>query len=119
MCVCVYVALKRQYYAECSCACFQRTVYARWQCVVFFREQLIFLVPFKGISFCTAGILTSACVNSFIPPHGFMSIDELKSTGIVFHPSKTLIEVQVVISVIPGTKVVVHGITGNSLHNHW
>ena len=58
--VCVCVTLKRQYYAECSCACFQRTVYARWQCVVFFREQLIFLVPFKGISFYTVGILTSA-----------------------------------------------------------
>ena len=116
MCVCA--TLKRQYYAECSCACFQRTVYARWQCVVFSREQLIFPVPFKGISFFTVGILTSAVCNSFSPPHGFTSIDELKSTGIVFRQSKTLVEVQVVISIIPGTKVVVHGITGNSLRNY-
>ena len=59
------------------------------------------------------------CVNSFIPPHGFTFTDELNSTGIVFRQSKTLVEVQVVISVIPGTKVVVHGITGNSLRNYW
>ena len=51
--------------------------------------------------------------NSLSPPHGFTSIDELKNTGIVFQQSKTLVEVQVVISVIPGTKVVVPGITGN------
>ena len=44
------------------------------------------------------------------PPHGFTSIDELKNPGIVFRQSKTLVEVQVEISVIPGTKVVVHGI---------
>ena len=111
--------LKRQYYAECSCACFQRTVYAHWQCVVFFREQLIFPVPFKGISFYTVGILTSVVGKSFSPPHGFTSIDELKSTGIVFRQSKTLVEVQVVIRVIPGTKVVVHRIMGNSLRNYW
>ena len=41
-----------------------------------------------------------------------MSIDELKNPGIVFRQSKTLVEVQVVIGVIPRTKVVVHGITG-------
>ena len=76
-------------------------------------------MPFKGISFYTVGILTSAVRNSFSPPNGFTSIDELKSTGIVFRQSKTLVEVQVVISVIPGTKVVVHGITGNSLRNYW
>ena len=51
--------------------------------------------------------------NSLSKPHGFTSIDELKNTGIVFRQSKTLVEIQVVISVIPGTKVVVHGITGN------
>ena len=47
-----------------------------------------------------------------------MSIDELKNAGIAFRQSKTLVEVQV-ISVIPGTKVAVHGITGNSLRNCW
>ena len=57
--------------------------------------------------------------NSLSPPHGFTSIDELKNTGIVFRQSKTLVEVQEVISVIPGTKVVVHGIIGNSLRNYW
>ena len=76
-------------------------------------------MPFEGISFHTVGILTSTVCNSFSPLHGFMSIDELKSTGIVFRQSKTLVEVQVVISVVPGTKVVVHGITGNLLRNCW
>ena len=84
---------------------FQRTVYAHWQCVVFFREHLKFLVPFKGISFYTVGILTSAVnLTVFAPPHGFTSTDELKSTGIVFRQSKTLVEVQVVIGVILRTK---------------
>ena len=46
-----------------------------------------------------------------------MSIDELKNPGIVFQQSKTLVEVQVEVSVIPGTKVVVLGITGNCLRN--
>ena len=59
------------------------------------------------------------CVTVFSPPHGFTTIDELKSTGIVIRQSKTLVEVQVVISVIPRTKVIVHGITGNSLRNCW
>ena len=51
--------------------------------------------------------------NSLSPPHGFTSIDELKNPDIVFGQSKTLVEVQVVTGVIPGTKVVVHGVTGN------
>ena len=76
-------------------------------------------MPFEGISFHTVGILTSTVCNSFSPPHGFTSIDKLKSTGIVFRQSKTLVEVQVVISIIPRTKVVVHGITGNLLRNCW
>ena len=62
-------------------------------------------MPFKGISFYTVGYLTSAvCLTVFAPPHGFTSTDELKSIGIVFRQSKTLVEVQVVIGVIPGTK---------------
>ena len=62
-------------------------------------------MPFKGISFYTIGILTSAvCLTVFAPPHGFTSTDELKSTGIVFRQSKTLVEVLVVIGIIPGTK---------------
>ena len=51
------------------------------------------------------------------PPHGLMYIDELKNPGTVFQQRKTLVEVQVEVSVIPGTKVVVLGITGNCLHN--
>ena len=46
---------------------FQRTVYAHWQCVAFFREHFKFLVPFKGISFYTVGILTSAVYLTFLP----------------------------------------------------
>ena len=66
-------------------------------------------MPCKGISY-TVGIRTSTVCNT---PHGYTSIDELKNPSIVFRQSKTLVEVQVVIGVIPGTKVVVHGITGN------
>ena len=44
---------------------FRQQFYARWQCVIFSREQLIFPVPFEGISFHTVGILTSAVCNSF------------------------------------------------------
>ena len=51
------------------------------------------------------------------PPHGLTSIDELEKPGIVSQQSKTLVEIQVVVSVIPGTKVVVLGITGNYLRN--
>ena len=63
VCVCVWDTLKRQCYPKCSYA-FQRTVYARWQCVVFSREQFyahwqcaifsreqfIFPAPCKGIN---------------------------------------------------------------------
>ena len=122
MCVCVCVCethLKDSITPSVLVLIFREQFCAHWQCVIFSREQLIFPVPFKGISFYTVGILTSAVCNSFSPPHGFTSIDELKSTGIVFRQSKTLVEVQVVISIIPGTKVVVHGITGNSLRNYW
>ena len=70
-----------------------------------FREHFIFLVPFKGISFIPLVFFTSAVQRTVsAPPHGFTSTDELKSTGIVFRQSKTLVEVQVVISVIPRTK---------------
>ena len=51
------------------------------------------------------------------PPHGLASIDELKNPGTVSQQSKTLVEIQVEVSVIPGTKVVVLGITGNCLRN--
>ena len=53
-CVCARHT-KRQCYPKCSCA-FQRTVYARWQCVVFFREQ-----------FYAVGIVLSFLENSYIP----------------------------------------------------
>ena len=46
-----------------------------------------------------------------------MSIDELEQPGIVSQQSKTLVEIQVVVGVIPGMKVVVLGITGNYLRN--
>ena len=52
------------------------------------------------------------------PHHGLTSIDELKNPGIVSQQSKTLVEIQVEVSVIPGTKVVVLGITGNCLRNY-
>ena len=67
-------------------------------------------MPFEGISLLPLVFSLVLYVTSFSPPHGFAFIDELKSTGIVFYQSKTLVEVQVVISVIPVTKVVVHGI---------
>ena len=51
------------------------------------------------------------------PPHGLTSIDELEQPGIVSQQSKTLVEIQVVVGVIPGMKVVVLGITGNYLRN--
>ena len=35
----------------------------------------------------------------------------------MFQQSKTLVEVQVEVSAIPGTKVVILGITGNCLRN--
>ena len=70
-----------------------------------FREQLIFLVPFKGISLIPLVSFTSAVQRTVSsPPHGFASTDELNSTVIVFRQSKTLVEVQVVISVIPRAK---------------
>ena len=52
------------------------------------------------------------------PPHCLTSIDELEKPGIVSQQSKTLVEIQVVVSVIPGTKLVVLKITGNYLRNH-
>ena len=52
------------------------------------------------------------------PSHGLTSIDELKNPGIVSQQSKTLVEIQVEVSVIPRTKVVVLGITGNCLRNY-
>ena len=62
-------------------------------------------MPFKEISFYTVGILTSAvCLTVFAPPYRFTSTDELKSTGNFFCQSKILVKVQIVISVIPGTK---------------
>ena len=76
-------------------------------------------MPCKGISFILLVFALVLCVTVLSPPHSFTSIDELKNTSIVFRQSKTLVEVQVVISVIPGTKVVVHGITGNPLRNCW
>ena len=51
------------------------------------------------------------------PPHGLPSIDELEKPGIVSQQSKTLVEIQVVVGVIPRTKVVVLRITSNYLRN--
>ena len=96
---------------------FREQFYACWQCAIFSREQFIFPAPCKGISFIPLVFALVLCETVKSPPHGFTSIDELKNPGIVFRQSKTLVEVQVEISVIPGTKVVVHGITGNCLHN--
>ena len=76
VCVCVRHTLKRQCHPKCSCASFQRTVYARWQCVVFSREQFyahwqcaifsreqfIFPVPCKGISFIPLVFSLVLCV---------------------------------------------------------
>ena len=46
---------------------------------------------FKRNKFYTVGIFTSALQRTAsAPPHGFTSTDELSSTGIVFHRSKTL-----------------------------
>ena len=46
---------------------------------------------FKRNKFYTVGIFTSALQRTVsAPPHGFTSTDELSSTGIVFHRSKTL-----------------------------
>ena len=74
-------------------------------CCLFQRTVNIFLVPFKEIRFYTVGIRTSAvCLTVFVSPHRFASTDELKSRGNFFCQSKTLVEVQIVISVIPGTK---------------
>ena len=62
-----------------------------------FREQLIFLVSFKGISLIPLVFFTSAVKGTVsAPSHGFASADELNSTGIVFRQRKTLVEVQVV-----------------------
>ena len=51
------------------------------------------------------------------PPHGLTSIDGLEQPGIVSQQSKTLVDIPVVVSVIPGMKVVVLGITGNYRRN--
>ena len=96
---------------------FREQFYARWQCAIFSREQFVFQVPYKGISFIPSVFTLVLCNTVKSPLHGFTSIDELKNPDIVFRQSKTLVEVQVEISVIPGKKVVVHGITGNYLHN--
>ena len=55
VCVCARHTFKRQCYPKGSCV-FQRTVYARWQCVVFFREQ-----------FYAVGIVLSFSETSYIP----------------------------------------------------
>ena len=96
---------------------FREQFYARWQCAIFSREQFVFPVPCKGITFIPSVFALVLCNTAKSPPHGFTSIDELRNPGIVFRQSKTLVEVQVEISVIPGRKVVVHGITGNYLRN--
>ena len=59
--------------------------------VLSFQRTIGIPSAFKRNKFYTVGIFTSALQRTAsAPPHGFTSTDELNSTGIVFHRSKTL-----------------------------
>ena len=99
---------------------FQRTVHACWHCVYLFREQLVFLVPLKGISFIPL-VFSQVIYREQFLPH--LTALRLRTNSVAqvlyFTEVRLCVEVQVVISVIPRAKWYVHGLTSNLLRNYW